>query len=170
MLSACQTSDSEGQATNTIEALPSQTRISTAELLASPTSIPATAVLESSASQTQNAQITILYVVENTAVKQVGNGSPEIIAEFSVANHVEAAALTDQNLFVLDDQGITQVNLADGWYERLMNFDKPALAGQLLIFDQGSKMIYSTVIEDLSTPSSFATIVGAMDLEHKRKS
>jgi len=139
------------------------------EPLPFPTSLGAasTEVPESPIPFTKTTSPTILYVVGNTLVKQAGNGSPEIIAEFPVSNHVEAAVLTDKYLFALDEQGITQVNLADGLYERLMKFDSPVLAGQLVAFNNGSKIIYSTVIEDLNTPSSFATIVGAIDLERK---
>lgn len=155
LLSACQMSGAGGNLVNTLEPLPS------------PTSISASAVPESPVPLTKTAQSTILYVVGNTFVKQEGNGSPQILAEFPVANQVEAAALTNQNLFVLNEQGITQVRLADRSHERLMNFDKPAIAGQLILFDHGSKIVYSAVIEDLNTPSSFATIVGAIELERK---
>lgn len=155
LLTACQASSAGGNPVNTIEPLPI------------PTSIGATAVPESPVPLTKTAQFTILYVVGNRFVKQAGNGSPQILAEFPVANEVEAAVLTDKNLFVLDEQEITQVNLADRSHERLINFDKPAIAGQLILFDHGSKIVYSAVIEDLNTPSSFATIVGAIDLERK---
>ncbi len=155
LLSACQASGVEGSPVKATETLPS------------PTSTDITEVPKSPIPLTKTTLPAILYVVENTLVKQAGNGSPEILADFPVANQVAAAALSNQHLFVLDEQGITQVNLADGSYERLMNFDKPAKAGQLIIFDQGSKIVYSTVIEDLTTPSSFATVVGAIELEHK---
>ncbi len=155
LLSACQASGVESSLVKATETLPS------------PTSTDITEVPKSPIPLTKTTLPAILYVVENTLVKQVGNGSPEILAEFPVANQVVAAALSNQHLFVLDEQGITQVNLADGSYERLMNFEKPAKAGQLILFDHGSKIVYSAVIEDLTTPSSFATIVGAIELERK---
>lgn len=141
--------------------------VSTMEPVSSPTSIGATEILETPVPLTKTAQPTVLYVVGNTLVKQTGNRSPEIMAEFPVAGQVKAAILNNQDLFVLDEQGITQVDLVDRSYERLMNFDNLAIAGQLILSDHDSKIVYSAVIEDLNTPSSFATIIGAIEIERK---
>jgi hypothetical protein len=108
-----------------------------------------------------------LYLLGHALLKQVGNGKPELIAEVPTVASVHAAVVADKKLFILDEQGIIRVNLTDGKYERLVNFDMPALAGQLIASDRGSKIIYSAVIEDLSTQSSFATIIGAIEPEHK---
>lgn len=155
LLGACQSSGVEGGPVITIEPAPS------------PTSIGATAVLETPVSLTKTTQPTVLYVVGNTFVKQTGNRTSEIMAEFPVADQVKAATLNNQDLFVLDEQGITQVDLVDRSYERLTNFENLAIAGQLILFDHDTKIVYSAVIEDLNTPSSFATIIGVIEIERK---
>jgi len=156
LLSACQANGVAGSSVQTLETLPSPTsaRTDTTEVLGSP--VP-----------TETAWPTFLYVIGNTFVKQVGNGNPEMIAEVPVAASVHTAVLTNNELFILDEQGIMQVNLADETYARLVTFDVPALAGQLTSFDKGSTIIYSAIIEDLSTQSSFATVIG--EIEPKRK-
>lgn len=103
------------------------------------------------------------YVEGNMLVKQISTGESATIARLP-CDRVYATVSINNSLFVLDERGIVNVNVATSSYEDLITFDIPILSGQLFLYDNGTKIAYAVVFQDINTQSSFATIVGGVDL------
>jgi hypothetical protein len=90
----------------------------------------------------------LIYLHEDTLFQQVPARAPERLVALPDGGKVLAATVLGDTAFVLREQGLQRVSLADGASDLVSLFDIPARAGQMMPMAEGSRVLYSVMVSD----------------------
>lgn len=104
----------------------------------------------------------LLCIYQDKLIEYIISAAPRCqqLADLPDAGEILAATVMGDAVFVLCEQGLQRVRLADGSCDLVLRFEVPARFGQIMPTADGDRLLYSTTVDDASAPFGTGTYIG----------